>query len=205
MLYLNALKRHTFVLPPTKGFVIVCDEESDTLDTRISSGLTNQLTNQFKCIGLAVINFDDDILWYQLFQNGKLLDEYNSNPDYFEASEHSGAIGGNAQTLCDCFEKPSRVARVDGILHTLHGEGYIFENQRHIDLAKALGFPIQQIHLSYGDLIEVYEGKDDGSVVFAKTLSRAKLKQFSATNNQDPVFDLDRELRPFFASKPALI
>ena len=26
MLYLNALKRHTFVLPPTKGFVIVYDE-----------------------------------------------------------------------------------------------------------------------------------------------------------------------------------
>ena len=192
-LYLNNLQRNAFVLPATKGFVIVCDEESDTQDTKVISILTNQLSEKFACAGIAVINFDDDILWYQLYKNGNLLDEYNSNPDYFEFKDHRGPIGGNPKILCEIFNKPRNIVKVDKILHTSHGEGYILENDRHSDLAKVLGWASKFILLSYRELIKVYEEKDNISL-FAKPLSRRWLKQFTETDFPSTTFNLDKEL-----------
>ena len=48
--------------------------------------LGTRLSLEFGCPVLAVLNHDDDILWYQLFENGKLADEYDSTPGYFDAT-----------------------------------------------------------------------------------------------------------------------
>jgi len=191
-LYLNTLQRKAFVLPATKGFVIACDEECDQ-DNSLLLILTNQLSVQFGCIGIGIINFDDDILWYQLYQNGKLLDEYNSNPDYFENGEHRGPIGGNPQILCELFNKPTSIVKVGKILRALPGEGYTFENDRHSDLAKTLGWASPYLRLGYKDLAALDDGKDD-LTLFARPLPRQKLKQFTETDPVSRSFDLDKEL-----------
>ncbi len=192
-LYLNTLQRNAFVLPATKGFVTVCDEESDGLDYRVISVLTSQLSRQFETVSIAVISFDDDILWYQLYENGNLLDKYNSNPDYFEATEQRGPIGGDAKILCEIFHKPDSVGKVEEILHSIHGEGYIYENDRHSNLAKALGWASPYISLTYSELKEADEENADLSL-FAKPLSRRWLKQFIEPDFNFSPFDLDKEI-----------
>jgi hypothetical protein len=188
-LYLNTLQQNAFVLPATRGFVVVCDENSDAYDTEI----TKQLSERFICTAISVINVDDDILRYQLYQNGNLLDVYNSNPDYFESNEHRGPIGGNANILCKIFNKPNSVEKVEKILLAPPSDCYILENDRHSDLAKTLGWDSPYLFLSYRELIKGDLGKDDPPL-FAKPLSRRELKQFTDSYNTSKTFDLDKEI-----------
>lgn len=187
--YLNTLRRNAFVLPAIKELVMVCDEESDAQDARAISTLANQLSRQFDAVSIAIINFDDDILWYQLYKNGQLLDEYDSNPDYFEASEPRGPVSSDAATLCKVFHKPGSVGKVREVLHGTPGEDYVFENTRHADLAKALGWSNPYIFMSYSELAEADEGNDDAAL-FAKTVSLRWLKeQFNETDRNSSAFD----------------
>jgi hypothetical protein len=88
---------------------------------------------------LAVLNHDDDILWYQLYLSGKLADEYDSAPGYFEG-ELSPPAGGDAQKLCSAFAA-SAVGEVESVLRksSLDEGGYVFAVDRHTDLVRALG------------------------------------------------------------------
>ncbi len=135
--------RSAFVTPAQDGCVVVFDEESDEQNTDAITGLASGLSRELSCAVLAVLNHDDDILWYQLFQNGELADEYDSSPDYFEPSaEPSAPLGGDAQKLCSAFGA-SAVAEVESILHksSYDAGGYTFAVDRHADLVLALGIP----------------------------------------------------------------
>jgi len=138
--------RPAFVAPTHAGCVVVFDEESDKQDQEIIAELASKLSGQFRCPLLAVLNHDDSILWYQLYQRGELMDEYNSAPDYFGTGDGEAAMagpeGGDAGKLCAAFEADA-VKKVEGILRRPSGEagGYIFAMERHLDLASALGIP----------------------------------------------------------------
>jgi hypothetical protein len=85
------------------------------------------------------------------------VDEYNSAPGYFETHDEEAAMagpeGGDAQKLCVAFGSDA-VKEVDKILKTPSAAdgGYVFEIERHMGLARALGIPefgaggFKQIH-----------------------------------------------------------
>src|SRR5579859_7809756 len=75
--------RSAIVSPSQANGVVVFDKESDEQDDKIIAELSSWLSGQLTCPLLAVLNHDDDILWYQLYLNGDLMDEYNSTPGYF--------------------------------------------------------------------------------------------------------------------------
>src|SRR5262249_169019 len=135
--------RSAFVTPARDGCVVVFDEESDEQNTDVITGLASHLSRELRCSVLAVLNHDDDILWYQLYQNGELADAYDSSPGYFEPlAEPSVPTGGDAQKLCSAFGA-SAVAEVETILRksSYDAGGYTFAVDRHADLAHALGIP----------------------------------------------------------------
>src|SRR5581483_882204 len=76
--------RKCIVTPAANGAVVAFDEESDSQDTRVISSLASELSRRLSCAVLAVLNHDDDVLWYQLYTNGNLQDEYDSSPGYFD-------------------------------------------------------------------------------------------------------------------------
>jgi hypothetical protein len=129
-----------------EGCVVVFDEESDEQNDEIIAELASRLSGQFCCPLLAVTNHDDSILWYQLYLSGELVDEYNSAPGYFETEDEeaaaAGPAGGDAKKLCAAF-KSNAVGKVEKILrkHGAAAGGYVFEVERHMDLANALGIP----------------------------------------------------------------
>jgi hypothetical protein len=103
--------RASIVSPSQNGCVVVFDEESEEQNQEVIAELASRLSGRLKCPLLAVLNHDDDILKYQLFLNGDLMDDYDSTPGYFAGAEEDddesppvdAPQGGNAKLLCETF------------------------------------------------------------------------------------------------------
>jgi hypothetical protein len=147
--------RKAMVSPESSGCVVAYDEASDDQDGEAIAALASHLSGTLRCPVLAVLDHDDDILWYQLYENGKLTDEYDSTPGYFDPSaEPSAPAGGDAQRLC-CAFGATDVADVEAILRksSFDDDGYVFAHERHADLVRALGIPefaVLKAYASFG-------------------------------------------------------
>ena len=160
--------RSAIVTPVQDGCVVVFDEESDEQETEVITRLASHLSRELSCPVLAVLNHDDDILWYQLFLSGALADEYDSSPGYFDSvAEPSVPAGGDAQKLCSAFG--GDVARVESILRKSSFEegGYAFAVERHAALARALGIPSFGVGAGFGYVSqgELPEGLDEDALI----------------------------------------
>src|SRR5579862_9822091 len=132
--------RKSVVTPLVNQTVVVFDKASDHQDDKIISTLATKLSRILHCPVWAVLNHDDSIFWYQLFSDGKLEDEYDSSPGYFDShAMPSAPKGGDARKLCSAFGSPS-IAEVERILRksSFEEDGYVFAFERHADLVKAL-------------------------------------------------------------------
>jgi hypothetical protein len=149
----NALAgRKALITPSEKDCVVVFDEASESQDLSIVSDLASRLSSKLQCPLLAVLNHDDDILYYQLYIEGKLSDEYNSTPNCFEASEEiAPPSGGDAHLLCITFGVPDQAQNVETILRSsfLDNGSYGFAFMRHADLVKALSISAFGIGTGY--------------------------------------------------------
>ena len=138
-----------FVSHTDAGLTVVCEERSDTQDPDVWRDVARQLSLKLRCPALAMLNHDDDVLIYALYQNGTLLDEYNSFPSYW-INQDPPALprGGNAGVLCEAFGMPGDADEVEHALRTTpHSEDpdpeddFIFAVKRHIALIGALDWP----------------------------------------------------------------
>jgi hypothetical protein len=139
----RALTGRSAFVTPAQGCVVVFDEQSDEQDTTIIAKLAARLSRELGCPLLAVLNHDDDILWYQLYLKGELADEYDSSPGYFDASAKPTApAGGDAQKLGAAFGARN-VAEIESVLRksSFDEGGYLFAIDRHTDLARVLAIP----------------------------------------------------------------
>ncbi len=144
--------RSCLVTPAVNNSVVVFDSASEKQDQREIASLAEMLSQRLKCAVLAVLNHDDDILWYQLYSKGQLEDEYNSTPGYFDASQVTAPSGGDAKKLCAAFGS-GNVAKVEHILSSSLEDGeYAFAFQRHEALVHALGISPYGVGLGYGYL-----------------------------------------------------
>lgn len=155
--------RSAIITPQQNGCVVVFDEASDDQDQALISGLAGELSNTLSCPVLAVLNHDDDIFWYELHINGKLVDEYNSSPDYFEATaEPQGPSGGDAKKLCEAFGN-KEFSKVENVLR----DKKTFAVEQHSDLVQALGIPEFSIGCGYTYCVrgELPEGLEEDDVI----------------------------------------
>lgn len=140
--YMTRQNRNAYVSPTVNDCTVVYDEECESQETDILEELASGLSKQFGCPALAVLNHDDDILWYKLFEGGEMIDQYDSSPGYFDAQdEASMPEGGDARKLCRAFKAEQNAAEVKRILRASDQDAYVFASDRHEDLVKALGIP----------------------------------------------------------------
>ncbi len=147
---LERMGRSAFVTPAVGGYVTIFDKEADSQDTAEIEKLGIALSQETASPVLAVMNHDDDVLCYWLFENGGMIDHYNSFPEYFsdedEDDDYQTTLGGGASKLCDAFSVPSATVAVASILH----EGdYAFAVERHEAIANALGLPMCGVGMGY--------------------------------------------------------
>lgn len=154
---LGNMGRVAYVAPVDNGNTVVYDRQSDEQDLSAIEQVGTRLSLELNAPVLAILNHDDDILCYWLFQSGQLVDEYNSCPSCFhEASEEpSGPTKCDAQKLCDAFGCPQNADRVEAILQksSFDDDGYVFEVDRHSDLVNALALSDYAVGMGY-DYIE---------------------------------------------------
>jgi hypothetical protein len=119
------------------------------------------------------LNHDDDIWAYWLYKDGELIDRYDSNPAYFDGTDPGffaflfGSIwlqkpkslkaaapdGGRAPLLCEVFGVEEKTAEVEAILREESGSGgFLFEVERHENLARLLNLPECSVGLGFNYL-----------------------------------------------------
>ena len=142
---LEKLGRDAFVTPAHHGAVVVFDAHIESQDARDIDRLASPLSKRLRCAALLTLNHDDDLLYYALLDSGRLIDEYNSRPGYFDGTKQE-AIGGDAGKLAAAFGVPDRTDRLDQLLH---GTEYAFETERHAALVLLLGLPPAAVGSGY--------------------------------------------------------
>jgi hypothetical protein len=155
---LRSAGRVALVTPAQRGAVVVYEEEADTQATGPILDVGALLSRAVDAPVLAVLNHDDDILCYWLFERGALVDAYNSRPDYFGGA---GEQGGDARRLCDVWGGDPVL--VEAVLRSEH----TFALQQHQQLAEALGLPLWSVGFGYryvtaGELMGVF---DEGELI----------------------------------------
>src|SRR2546421_4099689 len=93
--------RPALVSKTEAGTTVVLDAACEDQGGEKPAELAAQISGHFQCAVLATLNHDDDILYFELYENGVKTDEYNSNPAYFdEDAESDEPSGGDATRLC---------------------------------------------------------------------------------------------------------
>lgn len=155
--------RSALVTEPRGDFVVVFDEEADRQGTEAILAVGELLSREAGGPVLAVLNHDDDILCYWLFQQGGVVDAYNSRPDYFDDGAGGGEQGGDAERLCTALHPAAPAAEVERLLRGEH----VFAVEQHGELAKLLGLPNCSVGFGYeyANEEEVWQELDAGQVV----------------------------------------
>jgi hypothetical protein len=150
-------KRTAFVSPTVDGFTVVGDQDCDSQDDHIIGSLVSYLSETLSCAALAILNHDDDLLWYQLYEKGRLVDKYDSCPGCLDPRKPRRPVGGNARKLCPLMAKLEREDLERVVTTILQRDDYIFALERHEDLVATLGLPDISVGLAYDRLFEEAE------------------------------------------------
>ncbi len=138
--------RPAFVSKTDNGNTVVLDAACESQDGEELAALATGLSAHFDCTVLALLNHDDDILHFELYERGEKTDEYNSTPGYFDGSDSAaGPTGGDALRLASLFG----AADSSAVESVLRKPDYVFAMERHRDLAAALGLPAFSVGLGY--------------------------------------------------------
>jgi hypothetical protein len=160
--------RSAYVTSVKDGALVVVDEAAETQEADAVREVAELLSTSLKTAVLAALNHDDDMLWLGLFENGRLTDEYNSAPAYFDGGTDP-PTGGNARTLCAAFGRTGKEKEVESVLREASTEedGYVFAMERHADLVEALGLPAFAVGcgFNYVEEGELPEGLSESDLV----------------------------------------
>jgi hypothetical protein len=159
---LEKLGRDAFVSPAHNGAVVVFDAHIESQDAKDIDRLASPMSKRLRCTALLALNHDDDLLYYALLERGRLIDEYNSRPGYFDGTEQEAA-GGDARKLAAAFGVPERADRLHQLLH---GAEYTFQTERHAALVQLLGLPPAAVGSGYDTISqgELPEGVLEGEL-----------------------------------------
>ncbi|HJS07201.1 MAG TPA: ankyrin repeat domain-containing protein [Pirellulales bacterium] len=141
------------------GWTSLYEERASEQDDEWIRELAGELTRDLGATAIAFMVHDSDIACYWLLDNGQLIDEYNSFPDYFDmgspGGEPSGPRGGRAEILLPYCRKGVKQEELTTIL----SQQPTFAESIIEQLAGALGIDPGRALADYrhGD-----DGEDDG-------------------------------------------
>lgn len=147
------------ITTPHKGWITVYEEQASTQDDRRINNLASKLSSSLKTCCMAFMVHDSDIACYWLYDQGKLLDEYNSAPDYFDAVSKADKKRLQGQpVVLHRFCKPG--VTLDEVTKVLGSEP-TFADDIVMQLADLLGIQPERALADYrDDEDESFEGDD---------------------------------------------
>jgi hypothetical protein len=165
----KALIGRNAVVASEGAIVVVFDEEAEDQNEDLFNDLAAFLSHELRATVLAVLNHDDSVLIYALYDAGVRKDSYNSNPGYFDDGPMQ-ASGGNAAAICEMFNCGGKSA-LQKILRA-PAENYVFESERHADIVRCLGLPEWVVGLGFTQIAnsEMPDDADEIELLWAKDL-----------------------------------
>jgi hypothetical protein len=140
----EALKRRGVtryrIVPAKGGWTSLYEEQASEQDDRRIRNLAGGLSEDLHVAAVAFLVHDSDIACYWLFDKGELLDEYNSDPDYFGDSDGPPSpSGGRPDILVRYCRKGVRQDDLAAILAEKNVRATTFAERLIERLARALG------------------------------------------------------------------
>lgn len=162
---LSELGRKAYLTTQPAAVVCVYEERIDQQDLGELSDLCEQLSGKLQTVAWGVLNHDDDVLYFELWDRGECLDEYCSNPDFFaEAGDEDGGDegaalpteGGDGEALAEAFDVASHAEAIQAMLD--RPDAFMFAFEQHLRLGEQLGIPEDWLvagfnSLSLGEII----------------------------------------------------
>lgn len=147
---LGLVRARAYVSPPKNGWITIYDEASDEQDSAILKRMAGGISKALGTAVLALLVHDSDIAAYWLYQNGTLVDEFDSNPDYYKRVKDAerARLRGNPDALLPLCAPGTTLAQIDSILHDPDGPPIIAE-QIFTELAPLLGIDEARITLGF--------------------------------------------------------
>jgi ankyrin repeat protein len=163
------------------GWITVYDEQSDSQDIEVLRRLAKGLSSKLKTAVIAMMVHDGDVFMYLLFDNGEVVDQFDSKPDYFgpvsDAKRKEWA--GNFSRLLRYTKKGTSL----GDLKRASDMKLRFdEDERASEFAKLLGIDPARSRTGFK---YVQETKHRFELVYAKGHSRDQAQLVEAVSRGD--------------------
>jgi tetratricopeptide (TPR) repeat protein len=123
--------------PALNGWISVFPSDSGQND-QISANIAKLVPDDI----FHLIVHDDDIFTYDFYRDGRLIDQYNSCPDYFEevSDEEKQRCQGRPELFQDLFPEPKTLGQLKTLLAADKGK-FTFESERMARFAELLDLP----------------------------------------------------------------
>lgn len=149
------LGKKFLIAPVLDGWIGVYPDDSGN-DERCAAILAKALAKDV----IQLIIHDSDVFYYNLFRGGELINEYSSDPDYFESAspqEHE-RLRAKPELFRDFVKDAEVVEKLGGLLRRGSGERHFdFAEERLERFANFLGIRNTQTSYTY-----ITEGEHDG-------------------------------------------
>src|SRR5450756_945194 len=121
--------------PPLNGWISVFPENSGQSD-QVSASIAKHLAGEI----LHLVVHDDDIFCYYFYRDGRLMDRYNSSPDYFEEAspEEKQQCRGRPELFQNLLPESAPLDELKALL-AADGEAFPFEGERMSRFVKLFG------------------------------------------------------------------
>jgi hypothetical protein len=141
------------VVPPRTGWTALYEERASEQDDRRILELGRDLSRELRVPAIAFLVHDSDIACYWLFDNGQLLDEYNSDPTYFDDTDGPPSpVGGQIDILLRYCRPGIQQAEVAAILAEEAVQQATFADEIIYRLAEVLGIDPRLATTDYRDV-----------------------------------------------------
>lgn len=153
------------VAAPKNGWITFFDKSASSQDTKQLIRIARSLSKKMQTAVFGFLVHDSDVFQYHLFDQGKLVDQFDSHPDHFGAV--TNAMRRKYAGRPELLVRWARAGvRVEDIQSVLTGNSYQFEEER--AAAFAVLFDIDR-GLAFSDFKDI----DDNRAQFLSVISKA--------------------------------
>lgn len=149
----SIIQQRAYVSDVKNGWISFYDEIAATQDADEIIRIGSRLSKQVSASVLAFLVHDSDILQYWLFSDGRVEDEYNSVPDYWDdpTDEERTRLRGRPDTLFQRLGLPSN-GMLAAALHA-DDDAYVFAEERLAQVAAAINLDGERSSIDFRDLL----------------------------------------------------
>ena len=193
------------VAPPKNGWTTFFDQNASSQDTKQLVRIARSLSKKLQTAVFAFLVHDSDVFQYHLFDQGKLIDQFDSRPDYFGvvSSARRRKYAGQPELFAQLARAGVTVEEIQNVLT----DKSVIQLEEERATAFAALFGIDQA-LAAADYQDVDDNREGFKSVVSKASPRAKALADAVAKRDIPAVRaaLERGASPtsFTAMNPCL-